>query len=105
MGVTGWPQQSAKGTWAGCGTPGTNFSAVTSPSRKSGSPPELSEAEKDNLRQRMLREARSAARLNHPAVATVHDVVEDLGRPWIVMELVHGRSLDLVDVEHRLRQR
>jgi serine/threonine protein kinase len=59
-------------------------------------PPGLSEAEKDELRQRMLREARSAAQLSHPAVATVHDVVEDLGRPWIVMELVHGRSLDRV---------
>ena len=59
-------------------------------------PPGLSEAEKDNLCQRMLREARSAARLSHPAVATVHDVVEDLGRPWIVMELVPGRSLDKV---------
>ncbi|HET7014729.1 MAG TPA: serine/threonine-protein kinase [Streptosporangiaceae bacterium] len=57
-------------------------------------PPGLSEAEKDNLCRRMLREARSAARLSHPAVATVHDVVEDLGRPWIVMELVPGRSLD-----------
>src|SRR5712691_3066536 len=62
-------------------------------------PPSLSEAEKDNLCQRMLREARSAARLSHPAVATVHDVVEDLGRPWIVMELVHGRSLDQVIAE------
>ena len=59
-------------------------------------PPGLSEAETDELRQRVLREARSSARLSHPAVATVHDVVEDLGRPWIVMELVHGRSLDRV---------
>jgi serine/threonine protein kinase len=59
-------------------------------------PPGLSEAEKDNLRQRMLREARSAARLSHPAVTTVYDVIEDLGRPWIVMELIHGRSLDRV---------
>jgi serine/threonine protein kinase len=58
--------------------------------------PGLSEAEKDDHRQRMLREARSAAQLSHPAVATVHDVVEDLGRPWIVMELVPGRSLDRV---------
>ena len=62
-------------------------------------PPGLSEAEKDSLCQRMLREARSAARLSHPAVATVHDVAEDLGRPWIVMELVQGRSLDHVIAE------
>ena len=59
-------------------------------------PPGLSEAEQGRLRQRTLREARGAARLSHPAVATVHDVVEDLGRPWIVMELVRGRSLDRV---------
>jgi serine/threonine protein kinase len=59
-------------------------------------PPGLSEAEQDKLRQRMLREARSAARLSHPAVAAVHDVIGDLGRPWIVMELVNGHSLDRV---------
>ncbi len=59
-------------------------------------PPGLSDAEQDHLRQRMLREARGAARLSHPAVATVHDVAEDLGRPWIVMELLHGRPLDRV---------
>jgi tRNA A-37 threonylcarbamoyl transferase component Bud32 len=59
-------------------------------------PAGLSEAERDNLCQRTLREARTAARLSHPAVATVHDVVEEHGRTWIVMELVHGRPLDRV---------
>jgi serine/threonine protein kinase len=57
-------------------------------------PASVSEAERDNLCQRTLREARAAARLSHPAVAAVHDVVEELGCPWIVMELLHGRSLD-----------
>ena len=42
---------------------------------------------------RALREARAAARLRHPAIVTVHDVVTDDGRPWIVMELIRGRSL------------
>jgi serine/threonine protein kinase len=59
-------------------------------------PPEFGEAGKDELQQRLLREARSAARLSHPAVATVFDVVGDRGRPWIVMELVRGRSLDRI---------
>ncbi|RPE32202.1 serine/threonine-protein kinase [Kitasatospora cineracea] len=44
---------------------------------------------------RAEREARHAARLrNHPNVVAVHDVVIDRGVPWIVMELVTGRTLD-----------
>ena len=45
------------------------------------------------LRERSLREARVAARLNHPGVVTVHDVIETEGRPWIIMELVPSKSL------------
>jgi len=47
----------------------------------------------DLLARRALREARAAARLRHPGIVMVHDIVTDDGRPWIVMELVRGRSL------------
>ena len=56
----------------------------------------LTEAERATAFQRTLREAKTAARLNHPAVVTVYDVAEDGGRPWIVMQLVHAQSLDQV---------
>ncbi|MFF4612223.1 serine/threonine-protein kinase [Streptomyces albidoflavus] len=56
-------------------------------------PDQLSEAERENAYQRMHREARAAARIEHPAVVTVHDVVVEEGRPWVVMELVTGQSL------------
>ncbi|MGV2915219.1 serine/threonine-protein kinase [Streptomyces alfalfae] len=50
--------------------------------------------ELDDLRLRMQREARAAARVRHPGVVAVHDVAEVEGRPLIVMELVDGPSLD-----------
>lgn len=56
-------------------------------------PDQLPERERANAHERMRREARAAARLDHPAVVNVHDVAVVDGRPWIVMELVQGRSL------------
>jgi eukaryotic-like serine/threonine-protein kinase len=47
-------------------------------------------------RSRFLREAWALARLNHPNVVGVFDVGEHEGRPSLVMELVHGRSLQRV---------
>jgi hypothetical protein len=46
-----------------------------------------------DLRDRVVREARLAARINHPHVAAVHDVVEHDGRTFMVMEYVEGESL------------
>lgn len=56
-------------------------------------PDHLPERERANAFERMRREARAAARLDHPAVVNVHDVVVEDGQPWIVMEFVQGRSL------------
>ncbi|MGZ4544058.1 MAG: serine/threonine-protein kinase [Blastococcus sp.] len=54
---------------------------------------DLSAEERDILRERTMREARTAARLDHPCVTRVYDVVEENGKPWLVMEHVPSRSL------------
>ncbi len=47
------------------------------------------------LRERVLREARALARIDHPGVVRIHHIVDspEMVHPWIVMELVAGRSL------------
>ena len=62
-------------------------------------PAGLTEAEREEMRQRTLREARAAARLNHPSVVRVYDVVRTDVHPWIVMEYVPARSLHEIVAE------
>ena len=52
-------------------------------------PPEIM----GEVRERFLREARSAGRLNHPNIVTIYDVGEQDGVAYIAMELLEGRSL------------
>jgi serine/threonine protein kinase len=56
-------------------------------------PTVVSDEERELLEQRTMREARAAARLTSPRTTTVHDVVDEDGRPWIVMEYVESRTL------------
>src|SRR5690242_5649454 len=59
-------------------------------------PPELLDSARDVAMERTLREARAAARLSHPNVVRVYDVLAAEGQPWLVMEYVPSRSLDQV---------
>jgi len=49
----------------------------------------------EERRRRFLREARAAAAISHPNVATIHEADEDAGQAFIAMELVCGRTLDV----------
>jgi serine/threonine protein kinase len=55
-------------------------------------PPEIM----DEVRERFLREARSAGRLNHPNIVTIYDVGEQDGVAYIAMELLEGKSLQQI---------
>jgi len=56
-------------------------------------PPGGDDAVRAEFARRFVREARAAARLNHPGIVTIHSASLDEGRPLIVMELVEGPTL------------
>jgi serine/threonine protein kinase len=48
----------------------------------------------DELRERFVREARIAARLQHPNIVTIYDIVATADRGFIIMEFIEGQSLE-----------
>ncbi|MDF6019312.1 serine/threonine-protein kinase [Streptomyces sp. JH34] len=56
-------------------------------------PSSIDEDEKRRLITRTLREAKAIARIRNTSAVTVYDVVDEDDRPWIVMELIEGKSL------------
>ncbi|RDI33488.1 serine/threonine-protein kinase [Lentzea flaviverrucosa] len=64
-------------------------------------PPQgMAAAERTVLEERMLREARTAGRLNHPAVVTVYDIVHEHDRTYLAMELVDALDLASIVQKH-----
>jgi len=55
--------------------------------------PAQSPQQRADLAAAVIREVQAAARLDHPSAVTIHDVAEQEGTAWIVMELIPGRSL------------
>ncbi|MFE5791807.1 protein kinase [Streptomyces sp. NPDC056503] len=56
-------------------------------------PTSIDEDEKRRLITRTLREAKAIAKIRNNGAVTVYDVVDEDDRPWIVMELIEGKSL------------
>jgi serine/threonine protein kinase len=62
-------------------------------------PPRTTQSERRVMCRRLLTEARATARLRHPGVVAVHDLIIEDGRPWIVMEFLESSSLNRLVTE------
>jgi tetratricopeptide (TPR) repeat protein/predicted Ser/Thr protein kinase len=58
-------------------------------------------AENREARERFIREAQAASALNHASITTVHELLEDNGEQFIVMEYVEGKTIrDIIESGH-----
>ncbi len=91
------------GEWLGGGGYGDVFRAVDPRLEREVALKVLKGVKPDpKATERFLREARAAAKLDHPNIVAIHDAGQDEGRLWIAYRLVEGRTLSQLRDEKAL---